>query len=203
MRFGRIPKREKQRLLDEMQSYMNSLNESASMEIDSSPSSSEAPASPESGDSISSAYHNIFAQEDVKPVIKMVVNNNNIRNNPAHDSGYAHPAPQTHSHSNPSQGYQSHPTQSYQTPPRYPRNNNVDNAQYTYQPSPNQSQCPVSNGSQSTQTFQANHNNFPAGESLNQTTCPWKLSGGAKVLVSLIKSQYMYYMYNACVIEPF
>ncbi|CAB1315115.1 unnamed protein product [Coregonus sp. 'balchen'] len=179
VRFGRIPKREKQRLLDEMQSYMNSLNESASMEIDSSPSSSEAPASPESGDSISSAYHNIFTQEDVKPVIKMAVNNNNnnVRNNPAHESGYSHPAHQTHSHSNRSQGYQSHPTQSYQTPSRCPRNNNVDNAQYTYQPSSNQSQCPMSNGSQSAQTFQANHNSFPAGKSQNQTTCPWKLSG--------------------------
>uniref|UniRef100_G3P427 Nuclear receptor subfamily 1, group D, member 4a n=1 Tax=Gasterosteus aculeatus TaxID=69293 RepID=G3P427_GASAC len=32
VRFGRIPKREKQRLLDEMQSYMNSLNESVAME---------------------------------------------------------------------------------------------------------------------------------------------------------------------------
>uniref|UniRef100_A0A667Y9P6 Nuclear receptor subfamily 1, group D, member 4a n=1 Tax=Myripristis murdjan TaxID=586833 RepID=A0A667Y9P6_9TELE len=37
VRFGRIPKREKQRLLDEMQSYMNSLNESAAMDMDSSP----------------------------------------------------------------------------------------------------------------------------------------------------------------------
>ncbi|KAK6319311.1 hypothetical protein J4Q44_G00105220 [Coregonus suidteri] len=193
VRFGRIPKREKQRLLDEMQSYMNSLNESASMEIDSSPSSSEAPASPEPGESISSAYCNIFAQEDVKPVIKMAVNNNNIRNNPAHESGYAHPAPQTHSHSNPSQGYQSHPTQSYQTPSRCPRNNNVDNAQYTYQPSFNQSQCPMSNGSQSAKTFQANHNTFPAGESQNQTTCPWKLSGGAKVLACPL---------NACPVAP-
>ncbi|XP_036839636.1 nuclear receptor subfamily 1 group D member 1 isoform X1 [Oncorhynchus mykiss] len=195
VRFGRIPKREKQRLLDEMQSYMNSLNESASMEIDSSPSSSEAPASPESGDSISSAYHNIFAQEDVKPVIKMAVNinNNNVRNNPAHESGYSHPAHQTHSHSNPSQGYQSHPTQSYQTPSRCPRNNNVDNAQYTYQPSSNQSQCPLSNGSQPAQTFQANQNSFPAGKSQNQTTCPWKLNGGAKVLACPL---------NACPVAP-
>nr|XP_023654659.1 nuclear receptor subfamily 1 group D member 2-like isoform X1 [Paramormyrops kingsleyae] len=66
VRFGRIPKREKQRLLDEMQSYMNSFNQSSpSMDIGSSPSR-EAPPSP--GDSqseeaigaISRAYRDIF-----------------------------------------------------------------------------------------------------------------------------------------------
>uniref|UniRef100_A0A672G3R7 Nuclear receptor subfamily 1 group D member 1-like n=1 Tax=Salarias fasciatus TaxID=181472 RepID=A0A672G3R7_SALFA len=46
VRFGRIPKREKQRLLDEMQSYMNSLNESASMEVEVSPPLN-APCSPQ------------------------------------------------------------------------------------------------------------------------------------------------------------
>ncbi|KAL0978291.1 hypothetical protein UPYG_G00168480 [Umbra pygmaea] len=187
VRFGRIPKREKQRLLDEMQSYMNSLNESASMEIDSSPSSSEVAASPESGESISSGYNNIFTQEDVKPVIKMAVinnnnNNNNVRNNPAHESAYSNPTPQAQSHCNVSQGYQSHPTQSYHTPSRCPRGNNVDNGQYIYKTSSNKSQCPMSNGSQSAQTFHANHNSFPPGESQNVTACPWKLSGGAKVL---------------------
>lgn len=66
VRFGRIPKREKQRLLDEMQSYMNSFNQSSpSMDIGSS-HSREAPPSP--GDSqseeaigaISRAYRDIF-----------------------------------------------------------------------------------------------------------------------------------------------
>ncbi|KAJ7999246.1 hypothetical protein DPEC_G00213450 [Dallia pectoralis] len=183
VRFGRIPKREKQRLLDEMQSYMNSLNESASMEIDSSPSSSDAPASPESGESVSSGYNSIFAQEDVKPVIKLANNKNNIRNNQSQESGYSHSVPAPHSSSNnPPLGYQSHPIQSYQTPSRCPRNNHVDNAQYNYKPPSNLSQCPMSNDGQSAQTFQANRNSFLADESQNVIAFPWKLSGGAKVL---------------------
>ncbi|XP_005986191.1 nuclear receptor subfamily 1 group D member 2 [Latimeria chalumnae] len=61
VRFGRIPKREKQRLIDEMQSYMNSLNEAA-MEVDST---HEAPPSPdamldEAIGAISRAYRDIF-----------------------------------------------------------------------------------------------------------------------------------------------
>ena len=65
VRFGRIPKREKQRLLDEMQSYMNSLNESASLEVEP-PSGQEVPLSPVETDSketigaISRAYQDIF-----------------------------------------------------------------------------------------------------------------------------------------------
>lgn len=63
VRFGRIPKREKQRLLDEMQSYMNSLNE-APMDVVMSPES-DAPPSPtaqeeEAISAISKAYHDIF-----------------------------------------------------------------------------------------------------------------------------------------------
>uniref|UniRef100_A0A4W4GV25 Nuclear receptor subfamily 1, group D, member 4a n=1 Tax=Electrophorus electricus TaxID=8005 RepID=A0A4W4GV25_ELEEL len=65
VRFGRIPKREKQRLLDEMQSYMNSLNEAASEHAAPSPPC-EPPASPAQSrpkDAISSmarAYQDIF-----------------------------------------------------------------------------------------------------------------------------------------------
>uniref|UniRef100_A0A4W6FLA9 Nuclear receptor subfamily 1, group D, member 4a n=1 Tax=Lates calcarifer TaxID=8187 RepID=A0A4W6FLA9_LATCA len=68
VRFGRIPKREKQRLLDEMQSYMNSLNESAAMDMD--PSVRDAPPSPEDGTSkeaigaISRAYRDIFTSSN-------------------------------------------------------------------------------------------------------------------------------------------
>nr|XP_020633725.1 nuclear receptor subfamily 1 group D member 1-like isoform X1 [Pogona vitticeps] len=63
VRFGRIPKREKQRLLDEMQSYMNSLNE-APMDVGLSPEA-DAPPSPnaqeeEAISAISRAYHDIF-----------------------------------------------------------------------------------------------------------------------------------------------
>nr|XP_028565399.1 nuclear receptor subfamily 1 group D member 1-like isoform X3 [Podarcis muralis] len=64
VRFGRIPKREKQRLLDEMQSYMNSLNE-APMDVGMSPEADAAPPSPnaqeeEAISAISRAYHDIF-----------------------------------------------------------------------------------------------------------------------------------------------
>ncbi|XP_026529736.1 nuclear receptor subfamily 1 group D member 2-like [Notechis scutatus] len=63
VRFGRIPKREKQRLLDEMQSYMNSLNE-VPMDVGLS-SEADAPPSPntqeeEAINTISRAYHDIF-----------------------------------------------------------------------------------------------------------------------------------------------
>ncbi|XP_063149951.1 nuclear receptor subfamily 1 group D member 1-like [Candoia aspera] len=63
VRFGRIPKREKQRLLDEMQSYMNSLNE-VPMDVGLS-SEADAPPSPniqeeEAISAISRAYHDIF-----------------------------------------------------------------------------------------------------------------------------------------------
>ncbi|EMP36953.1 Nuclear receptor subfamily 1 group D member 2 [Chelonia mydas] len=64
VRFGRIPKREKQRLMDEMQSYMSSLNE-APMDVGLGPEG-EAPPSPDAQEeeaigAISRAYHDIFA----------------------------------------------------------------------------------------------------------------------------------------------
>ncbi|KYO33806.1 nuclear receptor subfamily 1, group D, member 4a [Alligator mississippiensis] len=63
VRFGRIPKREKQRLLDEMQSYMSSLGE-APLDAGLAPEG-EAPPSPvaqeeEAIGAISRAYHDIF-----------------------------------------------------------------------------------------------------------------------------------------------
>lgn len=67
-----------------------------------------------------------------------------------------------------------------------PPNNNistpgdVDNAKYAFS---DQSQCPFS-GSRSSQSFSANQNSHLARTSQNQSPCPWKLSGGAKVLVS-------------------
>ncbi|XP_043939797.1 nuclear receptor subfamily 1 group D member 2-like [Protopterus annectens] len=61
VRFGRIPKREKQRLMDEMQKYNNSINE-ATMDVDSVPEI--APSSDnqlnKAINAISRAYHNIF-----------------------------------------------------------------------------------------------------------------------------------------------
>ncbi|XP_069509431.1 nuclear receptor subfamily 1 group D member 2-like [Ambystoma mexicanum] len=61
VRFGRIPKREKQRLLDEMQSYMSSIHESP-MDLGLGP---ETPPSPDSQAEeaigvVSRAYRNIF-----------------------------------------------------------------------------------------------------------------------------------------------
>ncbi|KAM4613264.1 nuclear receptor subfamily 1 group D member 1-like [Polymixia lowei] len=205
VRFGRIPKREKQRLLDEMQSYMNSLNESASMDIEASPPS-EDPCSPENqshegAGSISQSYHNNFLNSEEKP-LKMAANNNNgpssFLNNAAQESAFSHSTAQ--SHSSPTHGCQSNLTSSYHVPTHCPvssnNNNNsptssgVDNA-YTYAPS-NQSQCPVS-GSLSSQSFPANHNGYRTCDSQKQTSCPWKLNGGAKVLACPL---------NACPVAP-
>ncbi|KAG5837967.1 hypothetical protein ANANG_G00218750 [Anguilla anguilla] len=151
VRFGRIPKREKQRLLDEMQNYMNSLNESASMDMDSSPPP-EAPPSPEDSQSeaaigaISRAYHDIF-------------------------------------------GYPSCPATGYRTSPGCPvtlRDSDpsfayVDNGHYSLSPSSNQSHS-RSSVDPPTQTYSANYNSYPAGESQSQTSCPWRLAAGSKVL---------------------
>ncbi|KAM3877868.1 nuclear receptor subfamily 1 group D member 1-like [Diretmus argenteus] len=209
VRFGRIPKREKQRLLDEMQSYMNSLNESASMEIEASPPP-EAPCSPENQSnedvgSVSQSYHNSFANDEEKPFKMAASNNNNgpssFQNNAVQESAYSHSSShlQPQSHSSPTQGGQSTVTSSYHVLTHCPvtsnNNNNptstnVDNAKYTYAPSSSQSQCPVT-GSLSSQSYPANHNSFP--DSQNQNSCPWKLNGGAKVLACPL---------NACPVAP-
>ncbi|KAJ3602270.1 hypothetical protein NHX12_030029 [Muraenolepis orangiensis] len=158
VRFGRIPKREKQRLLDEMQSYMNSLNEPTSMEVEASPPS-EGPCSPENRSSegagvAAQSYHNGF------------------------------PPPQ--SHSGQFQGVPSGfqlPTRCTGTNVNQkPTGAGTDNAKYTYTLSPaHQSQCPVT-GATSPQPAPANQNVFSACESQKQTSCPWKPNGGAKLL---------------------
>ncbi|XP_013864618.1 nuclear receptor subfamily 1 group D member 1 [Austrofundulus limnaeus] len=156
VRFGRIPKREKQRLLDEMQSYMNSLNEPASMEMDVSPTS-DTPCSP----AILQPYGG-----DEKP-LKMAA----AGSNPSPSS-----APQT----------QHGLTPSYHVPSSFPDNessSNVDKFSF----SPKQNQCPVT-GHTSTQTYPTNLNNIPTREFQNQTSCPWKLHGGAKVLACPLNS---------------
>lgn len=154
VRFGRIPKREKQRLLDEMQSYMNSLNESASMEMDVSPTS-DTPCSP--GGALLQPYGG-----DEKP----------LKMGAARTNRSPSPAPHT----------QHGPTSGYHVPSSFPDNessSNVDKFSF----SSKQNQCPVT-GHMSTQTFPTNLNNIPTRDFQNQTSCPWKLSGGAKVLVS-------------------
>lgn len=191
MRFGRIPKREKQRLLDEMQSYMNSLNESASMEMEVSPPP-DAPCSPqnqtsEGAGSIMQSYHG-----NEKP-LKMAAGNGNLgassfQNSASQEPALLHATAQTQ---HAVQVEQANLTANYHVPPNFPvpptgsestTNANVDNAKYTF--SSNQNQCPVS-GNMSSQGYTANQNSFPARESSNQNQCPWKLNGGAKVLVSL------------------
>lgn len=189
VRFGRIPKREKQRLLDEMQSYMNSLNESASVDMEMSPPS-DAPCSPENTTSEGAApapqsYSGSLLNSDEK-LLKMAASSSNantvsFRNSSVQEATISHSATQT-------QTEQDSVTSSYPGQSNCPVSHNidnnanpkVDNIKYTF-PS-NQNQCPFS-GKLSPQSNSVSHYSFPARESHNQSPCPWKLNGGAKVLV--------------------
>ncbi|XP_072522332.1 nuclear receptor subfamily 1, group D, member 4b [Salminus brasiliensis] len=220
VRFGRIPKREKQRLLDEMQSYMNSLNESASMDIDST-TPTEAPPSPREGQpeeaigAVSQAYCNIFVNGEEK-LVKINDNsntiNNNNNNNNSSSSSSSNPSsfrnaqpqdssyPQPHSHA--PVATQTYPTHSssmanYDTQARCPvahHDNNpatqqaIDNSRYSYPAPSSQSQ-----GSQVSQSYPANNNSYPGVETKGQTSCPWRLAAGAKVLACPL---------NACPVSP-
>lgn len=183
VRFGRIPKREKQRLLDEMQSYMNSLNESASMEMEVSPPP-DAPCSPQkpiNEGPIMASYHG-----DEKPP-KMAAGNNNLSTSSFQSSSAPEPALSHTTTAQAQHTVQAEPsnlTTNYHIPTNLPaRSNetstNVDNAKYNFS---NQNQCPVT-GHLSSQSYAANQNSFTAGDFQNQSSCPWKLNGGAKVLV--------------------
>lgn len=191
VRFGRIPKREKQRLLDEMQSYMNSLNESASMEMEVS-SPPDAPCSPqnhanEGAGSLPQSYRSNFMNSDEKKPLKMAAGNSNIgsssfQNSSVQEPSMSHSATQTQ---HTVQGEQANRTSNYHVPKNCPvaptsnensTNTDVDNAKYTF--SSNQNRCPYS-GSLSSQSYSANQNSYSASEG----PCPWKLNGGAKVLV--------------------
>ncbi|XP_026205191.1 nuclear receptor subfamily 1 group D member 1-like [Anabas testudineus] len=193
VRFGRIPKREKQRLLDEMQSYMNSLNESASMEMEVSPPP-DTPCSPqnqtnEGAGSISQSYRSNLMNGDEKPP-KMAAGNSNAGTSSFQNRSVQEPAlSHTTAHTQHTvQGEQTHLT-SYHVPTNCPvtstNNENIDNAKYNF--SSNQNQCPIS-GRLSPQSYPANQNSFPASDSQNQNSCPWKLSGGAKVLACPLNS---------------
>ncbi|CAK6955698.1 nuclear receptor subfamily 1 group D member 1-like [Scomber scombrus] len=198
VRFGRIPKREKQRLLDEMQSYMNSLNESASMEMEVSPPQ-DAPCSPqnhqsnEGASSISQSYRSNLISTEEKP-LKMAASNlgtQSFQNNSVHEPALSHTATQTQHMLH---GEQANLTSSYHRASNCPvahtnneisNNTNVDNSKYNF--SSNQNQCPVT-GHLSSQSYTANHNSFQASDSQNQNSCPWKLNGGAKVLACPLNS---------------
>ncbi|KAM3622014.1 uncharacterized protein V6R79_019242 [Siganus canaliculatus] len=194
VRFGRIPKREKQRLLDEMQSYMNSLNESASMEMEMSPPS-DAPSSPQSqtnegAGTLSQSYRSSLSSDEKPP--KMASGNNNIsvtsfQNGPVQEPSVSHSASQIQ---HTVQGEQAN----YHVPSGCPVgstsndtpvNTNVNNNKYTF--SPDQNQCPYS-GSLSSQSYSTNQNSYHTRESQNQSPCPWKLNGGAKVLACPLNS---------------
>ncbi|KAM9751571.1 nuclear receptor subfamily 1, group D, member 4a [Menidia menidia] len=182
VRFGRIPKREKQRLMDEMQSYMNSLNESAAMDMDSSvrdsPINTDDCNSKEAIGAISRAYHDIFTSGS----------NNDRSSSRANVTSNNNTSPFSEDGSFPQVSSQPSHVQSYQSCPVAPASNDnqatfhsVDNNHYSYLVSTNQ------NHNQSNATPQrsssANHNSFRNGGSpQNQPTCPWKLPPGAKVL---------------------
>lgn len=192
VRFGRIPKREKQRLLDEMQSYMNSLNESAAMDMDS-PSVRDTPSSPEDGNSkeaigaISRAYRDIFTNGNSNGHERAAKTANIHTNN--NTSPFTQDARfnQVSSHPTSTQSYQSCPVASATHRPVAPNDNqstfhNVDNNRYTYLVSTNQNHD-QSNSTTSQRGGSANHNSFHnAGSTQNQPSCPWKLASGAKVL---------------------
>lgn len=192
VRFGRIPKREKQRLLDEMQSYMNSLNESASMEMGGS-SPPDNPCSPQNQTNDVSGPTLQFYCSDEKP-LKMAVGSSNLTT-PSFQSAAAQDGAPSHTSAQMQhmvQVKQGNLTTGYHVPTNLPvssssgdspANINVDNAKYTF--SSNQNQCPVS-GHLSPHTYPSSQNGFRASDFQNQNSCPWKLNGGAKVLVSFL-----------------
>lgn len=181
VRFGRIPKREKQRLLDEMKSYMNSLNESSAMGMETSPPC-EPPSSPsenqskEAIGSLSRTYQDIFTNMNSNG------GTSTFQNNPSQDSNYPH--------ANPLAGYHATTHESFSAPPRCPVASSdrkcpvslVDNSRYSYAPSfsQNHSQSSVNPPSQPTH---ANYNSYVTSESQSQASCPFKLPAGSKVLV--------------------
>uniref|UniRef100_A0A3Q3JYY9 Nuclear receptor subfamily 1, group D, member 4a n=1 Tax=Monopterus albus TaxID=43700 RepID=A0A3Q3JYY9_MONAL len=190
VRFGRIPKREKQRLLDEMQSYMNSLNESAALDMDS-PSVRDTPPSPEDGNSkeaigaISRAYRDIFtsnrSSSSRERAAKSISTNNNNITPFSQDANF----PQVSFHPTSAQNYQSCPAATlYPMSPNnsQPTFHNVDNNRCTYLVSTNQNRN-QSNSTTPQRDSPAGQNCFHnAGSATDQPTRQWKLAPGAKVL---------------------
>ncbi|XP_026187667.1 nuclear receptor subfamily 1, group D, member 4a [Mastacembelus armatus] len=184
VRFGRIPKREKQRLLDEMQSYMNSLNESAAMDMDSS-LVRDTPPSPDDGNSkeaigaISRAYRDIFTSSNSSTQERAAKRTNNTNNNNKPPFSQETSFPQVSSHPTSSHNYQSCPVAPNDNHSTF---HSVDSNHYTYLVSTN-SNHNQSHGTTPSRGRSANHNRFhTAGGVTNQPSCPWKLAPGAKVL---------------------
>uniref|UniRef100_A0A8B9JK98 Nuclear receptor subfamily 1, group D, member 4a n=1 Tax=Astyanax mexicanus TaxID=7994 RepID=A0A8B9JK98_ASTMX len=199
VRFGRIPKREKQRLLDEMQSYMNSLNESASLNMASSPPR-VPPASPmeiqpkEAISSMARAYQDIFPSgqdrlgkrvERINPTITTSSTSTmpaSFHSTTPQESSYAHPSPPAVYHSRAPAGYTAPalcpvlhnenkcPLSSMDNRCSYSTSRNQNHVQSTLSPPVQPNQAHYSSG-------------FLPGELQSQTSCPWKLEAGSKVLV--------------------
>ncbi|KAM9342069.1 nuclear receptor subfamily 1 group D member 2-like [Pholidichthys leucotaenia] len=192
VRFGRIPKREKQRLLDEMQSYMNSLNDSGAMDMEPSPAR-ENPTSTDEGTSkeatgaISRAYCDIFTsnthnQERASKRANLMTSNNNTT--PFAQEGSF---PPVSSHHTSAHSYQSCPVAPAALCPVAPLDNqpafhNVNNNHYSYLVSGNHNHTQTS-ATASQKASPTIHNSFrSSGIAQNQLSCPWKLASGAKVL---------------------
>lgn len=188
VRFGRIPKREKQRLMDEMQSYMNSLNESGAMDMDSSVRDSSTSIddcnSKEAIGAISRAYRDIFTSsssnhERSSTRVNVTTNNNNTTPF-SQDGSFSHVSSQPTT----AQSYQSCPVAPASVCPFASNDNqtpflNVDNNRYSYSVSTNQNLSSATLQRRSS----TNHNSFcNRGSVQNQSSCPWKLHPGAKVL---------------------
>ncbi|CAL8319811.1 unnamed protein product [Merluccius merluccius] len=179
VRFGRIPKREKQRLLDEMQSYMNSLNESSTMDMDSSLGGDMAPSptdcnSKEAIGAISRAYRDIFTPSiQGRPTKRVNMAANSNQSPVSLEAKYPRVSS---SHPSCPRGHPSGPTA--------PINDNsqstfsiVDNARCNLTVSPNLHR----HESTTQRDDSVNHNHFPAAAPV-QPSCPWKLAQGTKVL---------------------
>lgn len=192
MRFGRIPKREKQRLMDEMQSYMNSLNGPASMEMDVPPPS-DAPCSLHNQTTTGAISLSQSYPSEEKP--PKMAEGNSILGSMSFQTGTVQEASPSAQNLNAAQHRvqqeQLNVSTSYHLAANFPAppcsnasstSTNVSNANYSF--SSNKNQCPVS-GSISSKTFTASRGVIPESYNQNSTSCPWKLNGGAKVLVSL------------------
>ncbi|KAM4570474.1 nuclear receptor subfamily 1, group D, member 4a isoform 1-T1 [Fundulus diaphanus] len=193
VRFGRIPKREKQRLLDEMQSYMNSLNESAAMDMESSgrdgTTSNDNCNSKEAIGTISRAYQDIFVGSNSHERSSNRASNSTSSNNNNNNASTFSPDDgfQASSHPNSSHSYQSCPVSHAAMCPvasndNQPAFHKVDNSRYSYVMSANQNHS-QSHAEMGQRVSSTNHNGFPTGEvAQSQPSCPWKLAAGAKVL---------------------
>ncbi|KAL1020882.1 hypothetical protein UPYG_G00005920 [Umbra pygmaea] len=199
VRFGRIPKREKQRLLDEMQSYMNSLNESnTNMDVDSSPISESLPSPAEvpckeAIGAISRAYQDIFTSSQDRPAKGAInINNNNrlpktcpFKTNISEETSYG----PSHPSSGSILGYQTCPVGPAPHCPVINDNHHtflsMDNNCYNYPATSNQNQGQSTMATPHQHSL-AIHNSFSMkGESeepQTQTSCPWKSAAGTKVL---------------------